>query len=136
MLKLGMPPQIQAASKTLEIQSAIDYQILRGAKAEGNAVDIYGFTSPYIKPSSSKKDKFDQDDISSSKSLDSANSKKIKIVQEEQLLGECHIGFEKLLQSLFQFQARKNLSLINNSNLESSVQKVPQLDDNEIEDQE
>lgn len=83
---------------------AIDYSIMRGAQAVGDATDIYGFAlpSPFLNPKNKKNDSSD-DDKSSQNSQKSSHSQEIKIVQEEELLGECHIGFEKLLPSLFQF---------------------------------
>ena len=55
----------------------------------------FGLKSPYLQArNASQQDESDNDSDSSSKAG-------FGVMAEEELLGECHVGFEKLLSSLF-----------------------------------
>lgn len=81
----------------------INYQIEKGAKATGDALDVY---SSSLTPLISKKRKNSSDSESESSRDEDKDSSEMKgkFFQDEQLLlGECILGFEKLLSHLFRF---------------------------------
>ncbi len=79
----------------------INYQIEKGAKATGDALDVY---SSSLTPLISKKRKNSSDSESSKDEDEDSSAMKGKFFQDEQLLlGECILGFEKLLSHLFRF---------------------------------
>ena len=91
----------------------IDYKVVMNVKHEGDATDLHSFQgqSPYMRAGR-------KDNSMNNNSSDSSNSQHSQILkgfQDEELLGETHIGFEKLLSSLFQFMARKNMRMISKS---------------------
>lgn len=42
------------------------------------------------------------------------------VKKNENLLGECHLGIEKLMSNLYQFRAQKNLQMINSGEKQAS----------------
>ena len=72
----------------------VDFQNIMGGKTEGDAVDLYGWgtTTPYL--SKTKKEQADKNESDGQESENSArNSQNIKILEDIELIGECHIGF-------------------------------------------
>ena len=74
---------------------------MKGAQAVGDALDIYGFgmTSPDVRKTRKLSNDGD-DEHKSNESANSQNNLKIK-VDDDELIGECYIGFEKLLSKIF-----------------------------------
>ena len=75
---------------------------MKGHKAVGDAIDVYSFA--LISPAVIKTKKSDGSNSQSARSERSAASSQAEHHNVgEELVAECHIGFEKLLGSLFQF---------------------------------
>jgi len=48
----------------------------------------------------------------SEQSANSEHAQAIQVFKEDDLMAECHVSFDKLLSSLFQFRASKNSNMI------------------------
>lgn len=74
---------------------------MKGAQAVGDALDIYGFgmSSPDYRKSK-KKSNASNEEYKSNKSANSQDNLKV-LDGDDELIGECYIGFEKLLNKIF-----------------------------------
>ena len=107
--------EIDAASKsalpqTHEQKEKLDFvKNVQGARAQGDATDIYGFFSPLN--NTKKHNDSNSDNNNSVRSDHSDDRHSIKVFREDDLMGECHVSFDKLLSSLFKFRASKNSNM-------------------------
>ena len=74
----------------------------------------FGISSPYnAKGKKQSQGSALDSDSRSEKSAKSDRSQSLQVYREEEdLIAECHIGFDKLLSSLFKFRDRTNNNLI------------------------
>lgn len=96
--------------QTHEQKERLDFvKNVQGARAKGDATDIYGFFSP-LDITKIRNDS-NSDNNNSVRSDHSDDKHSIKVFREDDLMGECHVSFDKLLSSLFKFRASKNNSM-------------------------
>lgn len=100
----------------------LPFEIILGAKPQGNAVDMYAPVSPFAAgaPSGVRSSDFE--------STSEPGSGQPKFVDaNESMVAECYISFEKLLKNIIAFSARKDEQMLEQEEGQSMLRKSGEL---------